>query len=134
MMHGFCKESCCLSWNLVPCKPSLFALVLSDVISAYASMKHPARIFVVDVFVMKLQAAVTDREDRLTMEDGVPRRDFWGVSSAVNTPPASHDMTASKAFLSAVCVCVHCVKSLKKYSNHDCPHVSSSQKLWTRCV
>jgi hypothetical protein len=38
---------------------------------------------------MRFQAAVTDREDRLTMEDGVPRRDFWGVSGAVTFPPTS---------------------------------------------
>ena len=33
------------------------------------------------LLALRSQAAVTDREDRLTMEDGVNRRDFWGVSS-----------------------------------------------------
>jgi hypothetical protein len=37
------------------------------------------------IFPVPHWAAITDREDRLTMEDGVPRRDFWGTVS-----PNSH--------------------------------------------
>eukprot|EP00960_Hanusia_phi_P009379 271530-Hanusia_phi.AAC.1 len=38
------------------------------------------------IFPVPHWAAITDREDRLTMEDGVPRRDFWGT---VRPQPAS---------------------------------------------
>ena len=34
------------------------------------------------IFPVPHWAAITDREDRLTMEDGVPRRDFWGTVSS----------------------------------------------------
>jgi hypothetical protein len=35
------------------------------------------------IFPVPHWAAITDREDRLTMEDGVPRRDFWGTVSSL---------------------------------------------------
>ncbi len=30
------------------------------------------------------QSAVTDREDRMTVEDGLNRRDFWGTVSVTS--------------------------------------------------
>ena len=39
------------------------------------------------IFPVPHWAAITDREDRLTMEDGVPRRDFWGTYW---DPPVQH--------------------------------------------
>jgi len=38
------------------------------------------------IFPVPHWAAITDREDRLTMEDGVPRRDFWGTVSFPLSP------------------------------------------------
>ena len=41
------------------------------------------------IFPVPHWAAITDREDRLTMEDGVPRRDFWGTVSSLSSPCVS---------------------------------------------
>ena len=41
------------------------------------------------IFPVPHWAAITDREDRLTMEDGVPRRDFWGTVSS-SLPSSVH--------------------------------------------
>jgi len=40
-----------------------------------------------DETLPRLQAAITDRDDRLTAEDGMPRRDFWGTYW---DPPVQH--------------------------------------------
>lgn len=42
-------------------------------------------------------AAITDREDRLTMEDGVPRRDFWGTVSFFSATLRNLDSTLQTA-------------------------------------
>lgn len=43
------------------------------------------------LLAVRSQAAVTDREDRLTMEDGVNRRDFWGVSTQTRIFSPRHE-------------------------------------------
>ena len=38
-------------------------------------------LLLLDLIKQFLQSAVTDREDRMTVEDGLNRRDFWGTVS-----------------------------------------------------
>jgi hypothetical protein len=74
-----------------------------------------------------LQSAVTDREDRMTVEDGLNRRDFWGTVS-------SFLCTLASGFLLCVLLFVTYITSLVQYWDPPVQHLWGTVRSEIHCL